>query len=427
MGNLTTTGTSGYPAALDSVTTLVDGAAGDQILARHPNGLGNAIIALETELGTDPAGTVVDVKTRLAVALNNDGTVKSSVIAAGNGAQVSYSAGVFTLGWSPDGPGYLQNAGLEITPNSPVANACRIRIVQRTGATPTAAAPVRVSMRVSTVTAGSPAQTTYAVREITGDTQMALSSGSSLNFTDNQIGRFYVWLIDNNGTPEVAISRDARFSEAELYSTTAEGGAGGADADDTMYSTTGRTAVPVCCYAQVDIRCPTAGNWTQNPMTLNIMAPGVKRTGEVIQYQRFSTTSVATTNSSIPQDNTIPQRTEGRLVQFGTVTATSPVNTWRIRHRAIYYWSASPAQIGHALFRNTAANAEYAGTFLSSNNGQQSTLEVEFCTLTAATSTTGWNLNAGVNSGTLTFNGVNEAQFYGGRSTATLEVWEESA
>lgn len=425
MSNLTTTGGTSYPGALDSVTVLVDGAAGDQILARHPNGLGNAVIALETELGTDPAGSAVDLKTRLAVALNNDGTVKSTVLVAGNGAQIAYAAGVFTIGWSPDGPGYLQNAGLEVTPNSPVANACRIRIVQRTGATPTAAAPIRVAMRSATTTAAA-ANATYVVREITGDTQMALSSGSSLNFINNQIGRFYVWLIDNNGVLETAVSRDARFSEAELWSTTAEGGAGGADADDLLYSTTARAAVPICCYAQVDVRCPTAGNWTQSPMTMNIMGQGVKRTGEIVQTVRTATTSVATTSSAIPLDDTVPLVGEGRTMQWATMAATSPVNRVRVRHHAPYYWTTSNP-INFALFRTATTTADYAISYLGGTNGAGSDIFLEFATLAASTANVGWYLNAGVAAGVLTFNGQNSARIFGGVTTATMELWEEAS
>ena len=73
MANITTTGTTGYPGVIDTRTSLTNGASGDLIVAEHPNGLGAAVLAIENELGTDPAGSVVDVKTRLDVSQNNDG------------------------------------------------------------------------------------------------------------------------------------------------------------------------------------------------------------------------------------------------------------------------------------------------------------------------------------------------------------------
>ena len=74
MAQLNAANTS-YPTTLDTASTLVDGVGGDTIVAAHQNGPATAIIALETELGTDPAGSATDVKTRLAVALNDAGAV----------------------------------------------------------------------------------------------------------------------------------------------------------------------------------------------------------------------------------------------------------------------------------------------------------------------------------------------------------------
>jgi hypothetical protein len=82
-----------YPAALDSFTTRVDG-AGNTILAAHMNAVQTAIVNAQTELGTDPAGSLTDVKTRLAVSLADDGdlrltgsstlTIASGVVTATN-------------------------------------------------------------------------------------------------------------------------------------------------------------------------------------------------------------------------------------------------------------------------------------------------------------------------------------------------------
>ena len=66
-------GGSGYPGALDTNSTLeVD----NSTLARAdvPNDLAAAIVAIETELGTDPAGTKTDVKTFLQIDHQTDGT-----------------------------------------------------------------------------------------------------------------------------------------------------------------------------------------------------------------------------------------------------------------------------------------------------------------------------------------------------------------
>lgn len=57
---------SNYPGSLDSFVAKSDG-AGNPVNAAHINNLQNSIVAIETELGTDPAGSSADVKTRLGI------------------------------------------------------------------------------------------------------------------------------------------------------------------------------------------------------------------------------------------------------------------------------------------------------------------------------------------------------------------------
>lgn len=55
---------SSYPGSLDSFSTKVDNVT--DVLAAHMNDVQNAIVATQTELGTDPAGAFATVKLRLA-------------------------------------------------------------------------------------------------------------------------------------------------------------------------------------------------------------------------------------------------------------------------------------------------------------------------------------------------------------------------
>jgi hypothetical protein len=79
-----------YPAALDTFTTKVDG-AGNTILAAHMNAVQTALVNTETELGTDPAGSATDVKTRLAVSLADDGDFRLT-----GSSTLTISGGVIT-------------------------------------------------------------------------------------------------------------------------------------------------------------------------------------------------------------------------------------------------------------------------------------------------------------------------------------------
>ncbi len=81
-----------YPASIYNPGTLTDNV--DYPLAADINVPNAELVLIETELGTDPAGTMTDVKTRLAVSLANDGdlrltgsstlTISSGVVTATN-------------------------------------------------------------------------------------------------------------------------------------------------------------------------------------------------------------------------------------------------------------------------------------------------------------------------------------------------------
>ncbi len=62
---------STYPATTDSFTTKVDGpgeGADRRLYATDVNGITSAIVAVETVLGTNPAGAYPTVKERIAAA-----------------------------------------------------------------------------------------------------------------------------------------------------------------------------------------------------------------------------------------------------------------------------------------------------------------------------------------------------------------------
>ena len=84
-----------YPTGIDSFTTWVDDV--DVIVAAAVNDVEDQIVVIETELGTNPKGSMTDLKTRLAVSINDDGTLKTS--ASGYSGYSGYS-GSGTSGYS---------------------------------------------------------------------------------------------------------------------------------------------------------------------------------------------------------------------------------------------------------------------------------------------------------------------------------------
>ncbi len=80
---------SGYPAALDTSTTEVNDPGGTVISAEKINDVTAAIIAIQTELGLNPAGSLTDLVSRIDLEHNADGTHN---INDGKGADISSAA-----------------------------------------------------------------------------------------------------------------------------------------------------------------------------------------------------------------------------------------------------------------------------------------------------------------------------------------------
>jgi len=97
-----------YPGGLDTFITYQNDI--DVIPVASANDAYSQILAIETELGTDPAGSMTDVKSRLAVSLNNDGTIKDGAVQIGQITKmqkktitVSASNGTFAFDFTDQG------------------------------------------------------------------------------------------------------------------------------------------------------------------------------------------------------------------------------------------------------------------------------------------------------------------------------------
>lgn len=100
---------------------------------------------------------------------------------------------------------------------------------------------------------------------------LVISSGSTLGTVSAVASRIVVIALNNAGTIELAainISGSNILDESALISTTAEGGAGGADSATVVYSTTARTSVAYRVIGFIDSTQATAGTWATAPSTI---------------------------------------------------------------------------------------------------------------------------------------------------------------
>lgn len=123
-----------------------------------------------------------------------------------------------------------------------------------------------LAFRSSSLTSGS--TSTIAV---SSPISVTVSSGSTLGTVNATQSTIMVLAINNGGTVELAVVNIAggnNLDETTLISTTAEGGAGAADSNNVIYSTTARSNVPFRVVGAVISTQTTAGTWATAPSTI---------------------------------------------------------------------------------------------------------------------------------------------------------------
>lgn len=126
--------------------------------------------------------------------------------------------------------------------------------------------PTSLDFRSTTLGSG-----TVTTVNIPAAISLVISSGSTLGTTSAVQSRIAVLAINNTGTVELAavnVKGGFDFSSA-LVSTTAEGGAGGADSASTVYSTAARSSVAFRVVGYIESTQATAGTWATAPSTID--------------------------------------------------------------------------------------------------------------------------------------------------------------
>lgn len=146
--------------------------------------------------------------------------------------------------------------------------------------------------------------------------------------------------------------------------------------------------------------------------------------GKMIQQVYTSTGAVATTATSIPADDTIPQITEG--AEFMTLAVTPTVSTNILHIQITFVGSAgSIAHYTGALFQDSTANALAGVMGISSGAALMSTTTFSHSMVAGTTSSTTFRFRAGMNgAGTFTLNGSAGGRFLGGVMSTSMRITE---
>lgn len=304
------------------------------------------------------------------------------------------------------------------------SNALTITLLDANGNTPSVTNPVPIQFRSATLT--TPELNT--VKAVVA-TSLVISSGSTLGTISAVANRIWIGALNNAGTvelfaynaltmtalgafPQAVLGPQIRgLAESDLITTTAEGGAGAADTSAIPYSTSARSSVAFRWLGYLESTQATAGTWATSPSKVQMMLPGVKLPGELVQRRMNFDNTVATGTTAIPNDNTTPLITEGDQYMSQAITPTFAGNVLHIHGMATFAHSAAPATIAMAVNDGTTV---LSATRCSANAaGFCDTRPFEYYGVANTVAATTWAVRAGASTGaTSTFNGQAGAIIY---------------
>lgn len=169
--------------------------------------------------------------------------------------------GVETRFGSDQSSDLLANIGLIATV---AANALTVAIKTSAGSDASTTSPIYAAFGNATIATGQ-----YSILSLTSALSLVVSSGSTLGQQNAIAADIYVYLINNAGTIKIGLSR-IKLPEDALYTTVAEGGAGGADSSSTLYSDAVYSNVRVRCVGKVTNTQATAGTWATAPSSITL-------------------------------------------------------------------------------------------------------------------------------------------------------------
>lgn len=157
-----------------------------------------------------------------------------------------------------------------------------------------------------------------------------------------------------------------------------------------------------------------------------VTAGNVKLSGDVVQVVNTMNGALATGAVVIPQDDTIPQITEGVEFLTQAITPTNALNTLLIEVTLVVCSDAANTTMV-ALFQDATANA-LAAVLQSHHSSAAATITFTHKMLAGTVAATTFRVRAGMGSaGTLTINGQGGVRRFGGVCASSITITEIKA
>jgi len=381
-------------------------------------GIAEIATQAEVDTGTDDARIVTPLKLAVAVPAASATTAGKAELATQaettTGTDDTRIVTPFKLAGNVLLDAYGMSNGILVW--SQAGNALTVTLKTQDGGTPTASDPVKVRFRNATLNNGD-----YVIRSITAALSLTVTSGSTLGLTSGQASRVRAVLIDNAGAVKIGVylassgTQIIRLDESALYTTVAEGGAGGADLPFVLYSDAVYSSRAILEVGYVESNQAIAGTWASTlDRAVSIGHGRYHKAGDMVQRTVLLTGVVTTGITTTPADDTIPQITEGDEYMSRTIVPLSAANLIDIVAR-VHITHSAPTAFTVALHVAGNSNA------LAATNERDMHHNVVAGTTVSRTYTIRCG-NSGA--GTMTFNGNAGARLYGGVMNSSLVVSE---
>lgn len=243
-------------------------ASGVQIATWGPIALGSSA-AVSGLLGSTYGGLGINASALTGAVSFAAGTASVGTLAHGNGGTDVTAAGtagnvLYSNGtsWTSGALNYSNEVRNLSLAASVATNALTITVNTAAGTTASATNPILVSFRNSTIATG----TTSSV-SITGALSMTIPASTTIGTISTLAEYIYVYLINNAGTAEVAVSLGRPVDEGTILTTTA---VSGGTSRVLIYSTTARSNVAARLIGRLLVTEATAGTWATAPAEISL-------------------------------------------------------------------------------------------------------------------------------------------------------------
>ena len=158
-----------------------------------------------------------------------------------------------------------ENIGFSVVVAS---NIMAVTLKTRNGQNPTASDPIKVSFRDNTASSS-----IWKIRKTAATQYLNIVEGATLGTVNSVLSRIYVYLIDNLGSLELAVSQKY-YDGTHVINTVAM--TISSDSLNVIYSSSARTGVPITCIGHIETIQAVAGEWVTNPSEIFIGDRGPK-------------------------------------------------------------------------------------------------------------------------------------------------------